>query len=208
LRKSRTRVSNFLNSNNILADGQFGFRKNLSTDKALFNFTDEILSTLNNKRHIGEISCDLAKAFDSVNHELLLSKQSFYGIQNIAGQWFISYLLDRNQQVEIKQSDSNNDTYSNWGVIKRGSYSKFNTWSSAFCPYINDLPLTINSQSKLILCADDINIIISHPEVNCFQNAMNDVFASLNKWIKANKLTLNFDKTNFTKFCIYNKNLC
>jgi hypothetical protein len=52
--------------------------------------------------HVGGISCDLAKAFYYVNNELLLSKLHFYGIQNIAGQWFISYLHDRRQQVEIK----------------------------------------------------------------------------------------------------------
>jgi hypothetical protein len=48
-------------------------------------------------------------------------------------------------------------------------------------------------------------INIAHPEIDCFQNCMNDVSASLNKWIKANKLTLNFDKTNFMKFCTNNK---
>jgi hypothetical protein len=60
--------------------------------------------------------------------------------------------------------------------------------------YINDLPPTINSQSKPILFADDTNIIISHTEIDCFQICMNDVFAGMNKWIKANKLTLNFEK--------------
>jgi hypothetical protein len=52
----------------------------------------------------------------------------------------------------------------------------------------------------------DTNIIISHPEIDCFQICMNDIFGGLNKWIKANKLTLNFDKTNFMKFCTTNKN--
>jgi hypothetical protein len=56
-----------------------------------------------------------------------------------------------------------------------------------------------------MLFADDINIIISHPEIDCFQICMNDVFAGFNKWIKANKLTLNFDK-KIMKFCTTNKN--
>jgi hypothetical protein len=89
------RVSNFLNLNNILAGEQFGFRKNLSTDKALYSFTEEILSALDNKMHVGGKSYDLTKAFDCVNHELLLSKLNFYGIRNIAGQLFTSYLHDR-----------------------------------------------------------------------------------------------------------------
>jgi hypothetical protein len=70
--------------------------------------------------HVGGISYNLAIAFDCVNHELLLSKLHFYGIRNIAGQRFKSYLHDRRQQVEIKSPDSNNSTYSNWGIIKHG----------------------------------------------------------------------------------------
>jgi hypothetical protein len=92
-------VNDFLNSNNILAEEQFGFRTNLSTEKALFSFTNEILCALNNRIHVGGISCDLAKAFDCVKHELLLMKLKFYGIRCIAGQWFKSYLNNRRQKV-------------------------------------------------------------------------------------------------------------
>jgi hypothetical protein len=73
----------------------------------------------------------------------------------------------------------------------------------------DELAVSINNIPH-ILCLTEHHtkapeIIISHPDTDCFQNRTNDVFASLNKWIKANKLTLNFDKTNFMKFCTNNK---
>jgi hypothetical protein len=76
-----------------------------------------------------------------------------------------------------------------------------------FLIHINDLPATINSQSKPFPFADDTSIIITHPELVCLKNIMNDVFANRNKWFKANKLVLNFDKTNCIKFAIKN-NTC
>jgi hypothetical protein len=75
------------------------------------------------------------------------------------------------------------------------------------CPlaYINDLPQIINSHSKCILFADDTSIVIYRPDSNYFQNSIDDVFADLNNWFKANKLTLNFDKTKLMKFTTTNK---
>jgi hypothetical protein len=82
-------------------------KKNVSTAKALFSFTNEILCALNIKMHVGGISCDLTKAFDCVNHELLLMTQKLHGIRGTAGQWFKSHLSNRRQTVEIKYPYSN-----------------------------------------------------------------------------------------------------
>jgi hypothetical protein len=91
-----------LNNNNILVKKQFGFRKNLTTVKATYELSNEIISALNNKVLVGGIFCDLAKASICVNHDTLLFKLNLYGINGKANNWFKSYLVDRYQRVEIK----------------------------------------------------------------------------------------------------------
>jgi hypothetical protein len=92
------RVIDFLNSNNILTEEQFGFRKGLSTDKALYKFLDEILYALNDKMHVGGIFCDLAKVFDCVNNDILLSKLNFYGIKGKADNGLNHILMAENKE--------------------------------------------------------------------------------------------------------------
>ena len=77
-----------LNKNNILAEEQFGFRTKSSADKAIYKLTNEILKALNSKCLIGGIFCDLEKAFDCVNHKILLLKLEFYGVKGKAKLWF------------------------------------------------------------------------------------------------------------------------
>jgi hypothetical protein len=81
-----------LNNNKILVDEQFGFRTNSATDRAIYKLTNEILKALNNKSKIGGIFCDLKKAFDCVDHEILLSKLEHYGVTGKAWLLFESYL--------------------------------------------------------------------------------------------------------------------
>ena len=67
------------NNNNILNEQQFGFRKRLPNEDAIFKLKHEALNVLNNRTMVGSIFCDLEKAFDSVNHSLLIKKNSYYG---------------------------------------------------------------------------------------------------------------------------------
>jgi retron-type reverse transcriptase len=76
-----SRLTEYLYNNKLLAENQYGFRKGLSTDDAIFKLIKEILDTLNNKMKTGSVFCDLQKAFDTVNHELLLDKLQYYGIK-------------------------------------------------------------------------------------------------------------------------------
>ena len=100
------RVYQFLAENNIIYDLQFGFRQDFSKVHALINLTEIIRQTLDE----GYIGCgifvDLQKAFDTVDHEILLAKLNHYGIRGVSNDWFRSYLSDRQQYVSINGYDS------------------------------------------------------------------------------------------------------
>ena len=136
-----------INQNNILATDQYGFRNNSSTEKAFFKLLIEILLEFISKLTVGVIFCDLEKAFDSVNHDILLSKCEFYGFRGKTNALLRSYLSDRYQGVLMNNSFSNNTTVSEWGKIKHSVPQVSILGPLFFVLYINNLPNIIADPS-------------------------------------------------------------
>jgi hypothetical protein len=109
------RLYHHIKRNHILADEQFGFKYGLLTDIASFHLTNNILTALKNKLLVGGIFCDLQKAFDSVDYNVLLSKMEFYGISGKAYNLIKSYLLQRYQRVLVDLDSKK--YYSEWELL-------------------------------------------------------------------------------------------
>jgi len=189
-------VHNHINVNNILAKEQYGFRNNSSTEMASFNLINNFLEALNNKMWVGGIFCDLTKAFDYVNHSILLSKLEFYGITDKANNLIKSYLNNRYQRVIIKNNYSKN-CLSDWRKAKQGVPQGSILGPLLFLLYINDLPGIICDISKPTIFADDTSIIFTHSNYVNFKNEIDIVIEKISRWFETNSLILNFNKTHY-----------
>jgi len=111
------RILKHLTNYNILSTEQFGFRLGLRTDNATYKLTTEILNAMNNKLLVGGIFCDLEKASDCVNHDILLSKLKFYGISDKDRTLYQSYLDNRYCRTAIYNDSENSNKVSNWAKV-------------------------------------------------------------------------------------------
>ena len=182
----------FLENNKCIYNLQFGFRKNHSTNHAILSIIEQIQDTIKNNKFAIGIFIDLQKAFDTVNHSILLKKLNHYGIKNITNKWFESYLSDRQQYV------SKNGHSSDYTTTKHGVPQGSVLGPLLFLVYINDLHICIKN-SKTFHFADDTNILFTPSHEN-FLRKLNRDLKSLNYWLLANKISLNTSKTELIVF--------
>jgi len=196
------RLLNHIQTNNILRAEQFGFRVSLSTEKASYKLIDDILNAFNSKLMVGGIFCDLQKAFDCINHNILLAKLEFYGITGVTRRLIKSYLQGRYQRVDLDNCSPN--PCSQWGEVTRGVPQGSILGPLLFLLYINDLPQITNLNSKFVLFADDTSVIITNPDPLNFRTNLNKMTNGIHKWFKTNLLSLNLDKTHYIQFITKN----
>ena len=198
------RLLNHIQTNNILRAEQFGFRVSLSTEKASYKLIDDILNAFNNKTMIGGIFCDLQKAFDCIDHNILLAKLEFYGITGVTYKLIKSYLQGRYQRVVLNNYSPHSHSYSHWGGVTYGVPQGSILGPLLFLLYINDLPQLANVNSKFVLFADDTSVIITNPDPHSFRISLNKITHDIHEWFETNLLSLNFDKTHYIQFMTRN----
>ena len=187
------RLMSYINKNNVLYKGQYGFRQKLSTSLAIIDLTEEISSQIDKRSITIGVFIDLKKAFDTIDHKILLNKLEIYGVRGVALNWLKSYLSDRKQFVKFNDSDSDELTIQ--CGIPQGSI----LGPTLFILYINDLH-NVSKILNFILFADDTNIFLSGSNLTDLCNVMSNELKKLDVWFRVNKLSLNVSKTNFMVF--------
>ena len=191
----------YFSSNGLLYESQYGFRKLHSTELATLEFTDRIIQEMDAKKIPFSTFLDLSKAFDTLDHNVLLSNLNYYGIKYTALDWFKSYLTNRTQYVDCKSVSSS------IREIETGVPQGSILGPLLFIIYMNDIH-TVGDNLNFILYADDTTLscpMCSFTRgcdgyIDIVSTLINSELNKIADWLAVNKLSLNVQKTKFMIF--------
>ena len=187
------RLYNFFTRYGLLHSSQYGFRNKFSSYMAVLEAYNKIVSLLDTGEHTAGIFLDLSKAFDTISHDILLSKLHHYGVRGNALEWFRNCLTNRKQFVTC------NNCKSDVGTTQCGVPQGSVLGPLLFIIFINDIAFSSNSMSFFIY-ADDTNVIMSHHDLDQLIISIDNELSNLSLWFKANKLSLNVSKSIYMFF--------
>ena len=177
------RLFSFFDKHKVLLPNQYGFRPGINTTHAITDIVTTAYENMGNNYYTGLIFLDLKKAFDTVNHIILLSKRNHYGIRGVAHSLLSSYLTNRKQSVFI-------DNYCSTPLnINNGVPQGSTLGPLLFLIYINDLENSIVTNPRLF--ADDTCICVDADTTSNLEYLINSELLRVNNCLNANKLILN-----------------
>ena len=189
----KVRLVEFLDKQGVIIPGQYGFRSGHSTDMAILDMVEKVRMAWAEKKVALGVFIDLKKAFDTVDHVILLSKLEHYGIRGQALSLLRSYLSERSQYVCYGGFESER------GLVECGVPQGSVLGPLFFLLYVNDM-VKASEEMDLVLFADDTNIFCKGRNYQELFAKVNRGLQEINVWFQCNKLTLNLKKTEYVYF--------
>ena len=189
-----SRIYTYLEKHEKLYVSQYGFREGHSCKNAVSELVSKVVKGQQEGFYTLALFLDLSKAFDSLEHKVLLKKLERYGLRGTINNWFASYLQNRKMRVKCTTSSTGKLEYSRYQTVNYGTPQGSCLGPLIFIIFTNDLHQQLINTASLLF-ADDTTLYMTHRNLRYLKWCVEEDMKRLIAWLRANKLTLNLGKT-------------